>query len=662
MQVRELYINGRSIPLSDRTRIGVTYQANNIGELQQRQGTFTNTFKIAITKETQEALEWCNLMTSISVIPYRRNLATYIENGVELVSEGEAIIKNTDKNFFYIDVVGGNMDLSRAIGDLRVGELYTPDDKHVWNLTNVFNSRTGNDYYIYPLIDWRIDIDTFWTSPSADIRQMLPCCIIPEMFDRLAETIGFTFVGDYLTSDDHLNMILTPDEFVKSEETMETESLSSSFTTHDPSIAIAQADINGNFTNAVPEGTGYTTFSVTPSHTVADAGFIGASYYPPENQFGNLRYTAHLTFWWYAPGNYGIFETAQSRHFYTVTRIKKNGTTIAEITSPTVNKILPWDSTDTESQIILDIETGVIALTTGDEYFAQVEFFFERHGNIDSEVKVYKYQSKLQKIPAPQLSFGNDIHFKDIFKMKVSDVMKDILNLRGIVIQTNSYTKEVQFNFFQDIIKNMAIAKDWSDKIDVRQNELYFKFGKYGQRNNLLFKEHETVPQGLGDFYFDVDDQTLEPEITAIQINHPATVEGNRYFGNNIPEIEAINSTNVWQKPGYRILQMNRQGVSFNATFTDGTGNEVTTEDLPYCDFVGFPELVPVHYNALIDILDNTKAIALVTKLTAVDIQELDFIIPIFLDIPQMNINGYFYINRINNYKEGGTSVEYIRL
>src|SRR5690606_13874296 len=97
-------------------------------------------------------------------------------------------------------------------------------------------------------------------------------------------------------------------------------------------------------------------------------------------------------------------------------------------------------------------------------------------------------------VPTNNLVFGNEIRFQDIFRMTVSDVLKDILNLRGIIIQTNSYTREVYLNYFSDLIRNKPNALDWSNKIDVRSHELSFNFGDYGQRNNMLFKPDDNVP------------------------------------------------------------------------------------------------------------------------------------------------------------------------
>jgi hypothetical protein len=68
--MNELIINNRTVDLSDSTNIGVTLCANNIGELQNRQGNFTNTFKLPTSKNNKEIFEWSHLQTSSSLMPY----------------------------------------------------------------------------------------------------------------------------------------------------------------------------------------------------------------------------------------------------------------------------------------------------------------------------------------------------------------------------------------------------------------------------------------------------------------------------------------------------------------------------------------------------------------------------------------------------------------
>lgn len=62
--------------------------------------------------------------------------------------------------------------------------------------------------------------------------------------------------------------------------------------------------------------------------------------------------------------------------------------------------------------------------------------------------------------------------------------------------------------------------------------------------------------------------------------------------------------------------------------------------------------LSSLYYKTIKEILTETKVINAVVKLNGKDIQELDFTIPILLDIPELSINNYFYINTISNYKK----------
>jgi hypothetical protein len=600
-----------------------------------------------------EALEWSNVMTSATVLPYRANSATYIEEGIEIVSDGEAIIQKTDQDFIYLNFVGGNVDLSKAIGDVIVGDLYADDLTHTWNLTNVYNSRLNNEYYIYPFVDWRTDIDTFYTTPTVDIRQMIPTATAKGFFDRLQSHTGYSFVGAYLDSDVHKNMIISPNELSILDENLS-----------ETSAEVIDYALSTTFIIPALEGSGYVQQNFPLTLAIDGPGFFQGSYYPVVNEVGRLRFKGTLAAReLYINGGLGFLETPETREYWFVVQIKRDGTVIAEYTE--THQIGQIYDLDSFREFNIDLQTPEQILLSGSQYFVNIIFNVEKHSNADVQVDfgfTPDRYAKFTRFESPGIVSGSDINFRDLFRMKAKDVLKDILNLRGIIIQTNSYTKEVQFNYLQDLKNNIPIAKDWSDKIDTRSHTLFFKFGKYAQRNNLIFKERDDVPDGLGDYYFNVDDQTLEAETDVVKLKHPATVEQSRYLGGNIPMIEAIDSLSKWNKPDWRILQLRTETSSFDVTWTDGTSNLVASDKIPFARFVPFNDLVPNFYNVLTEILDRTKALLLPVKLTAIDIQELDHVIPIYLDVPELDINGYFYINKISNYKQGFVPVEFVRL
>ena len=651
---RQLFANGNELDLTGSSVIAVTYQANNIGELQKRQGAYSNTFQVLANDHNAQALGFSHLMTSNTLLPYKKILSTYIQNGIETFSDGEMRIVKVENGYFHLNVVAGNVDLSTAIGDLIVGELFAEDTVYPWTLQNVYDSRDKSKYYIYPVIDWRIDLDTMFSTPTIDVRQLLPCALMTGIFERLEDYTGYTFTGDYIESDEHKNMVLTPSDFSKNPEYYEDEELSAKLVGE---VWIGQL--------LLPAGSGWLNSENIPYYNDLDTDFTINHYYPSQDEKASLHFsmTPYYTLSYTAASG---FINIEDQSFYFITRIKNNsGTVLAEHTSEVITAQVTVDTITLEPMEVVNLQTPVIDLFAGEGYFVAIEMKGEGHSDLDTRMRITNksYEDIIfYRRPIDSLTFGNDIRFRDLFRMSVKDVFYDILNLRGIIIQTNSYTKEVQFNFFNDLIKNKSIAKDWSDKISVESKSLSYEFGNYSQKNNLLFKDNSEVTQDLGNFYFEVNNENLDAEGDSVQIKHPATEQTNKYLGSNIPSIEGIDNLNKWQKPEHRILQMSVQNSSYNVTFDDGTSTLVTDENIPYCKFEGFDILVPKYYEALTDILYNTKAFELFFDLTPIDIQELDFSIPIFLNVPKLDVNGYFYLNSISNYKGGATACQLIRL
>jgi hypothetical protein len=654
---RQLIVNGKLMELSGDTKIGVTYQANNIAELQNRQGTYTNTFKLRRTSVNVANLEWSHVLTSASLIPYRKLKATYIENGIEIISEGDAQITQIDQDFIHINVVSGNIDLVDAMGDVTVGDLYLDDTAFTWDTNSVVISRDRSQYYIFPFIDWRSDSDTFFNSSTVSVPDMLPAAPMPKLFERLETYTGLTFKGSYIDSTDHQNQILTPDNFTINPLYLP-QDVTKANLVYGNYVAYADGYFFGSFDLAEGSGTNYNR--VYPFQNTFDPLFSINIYEPDVTHVGSLKLNSLLNVKWSRDENYGLLEYHYDRDFYIVTRIIRvsDGQVLAEVTS----EVWTGKVTSEWIQFSIAVETGNITLTAGEGYYCAHDFVSAAHPNINTTIYVRAFTSVFTHTPTDILSPGSPLRFPDLFRMKVKDVMKDILNLRGVIIQTNSYTKEVQFNYFQNIVENIPIAKDWSAKVDRRSTLMTFKFGDYAQKNWFRFKSSDTIPDQLGDYYFEIDDETLDKEKTVVQLGHTATEQTNKYLGYNIPKIDAIDSDVKWQKPTYRILQLETQNTSFNITVDDTISSDTISDSIPFCRFVGFEILVPQYYDALAGILDQTKAIKLPLKLTAIDIQELDFTIPIFLNIPELNINSYFYLNKVENYKGELTACEFIRL
>jgi len=607
MQTNRLFINGIEIQLSEQTKIGLTKQANNIGELQNRQGDFTNTFRIPMNAHNRERLEHANIQTSASQLPYQKLRITYIEDGFEIISNGEGSINSADARWMYIDCKGGNINLVRSIGERTVGELFGSGVSHTWDFTTVKDSRDGSEDYIYPLIDWRTD-QSFFDTATIFTPRMLPCLRMPAVFGKIEELTGYTFKGSYIDGPVHAKMVLTPDELTVNDDF--SQDVEASFATVTPSEV------------EVLEGSGYIApVNVAVTMGVNGSGFFNGSYYPAANEAGKLRFTGlFATRQVYINGGLGLLETPQTREFWFVVQIKEAGTVLAETTYPhfigTVYELDSFQNT------VIDLETPEIVLSAGVQYYVNIEIHAEKHGNADTQIEFgfAEFDAKFVKSPISAIVYGNPIRFVDLFRMKAIEVLKDVLNLRGLIIQTNAYTREVWFNYFDDLITNKAIALDWSHLVDVGESkklQMVFKFGNYGQRNNFIFKENDQVSAGLGNSYFTINDTTLPDEITAVQLNHSATEQTPKFNGKIIPEIEAIETNlNKWQDPGWRLLQLETQPTSYSVTYSDGINSSVENTNIPFARFVGFDETIPEFYDALTGILENTKGVPIIFKLS----------------------------------------------
>jgi hypothetical protein len=665
--MNELIINDRRLDLSENTNIGVTFCANNIGELQNRQGNFTNTFKLPISKTNKEIFEWSHLQTSSSVMPYKKLKATYIQNGIEIISNGVAEISSVDNDFFYVNVYSGNIDFVDAINDMTVGDLYV-NDSIVWNFWNVYYAGLAT-YYSFPLIDWRKDIDTFFSTADVDVRQLLPCLNIKQFFDRLSSKIGYNFSGNYLTSADHLNMVLTPNEFSvpKSDAVISSQNLTTIGTTGGAAISsgtsISFIDYYPNFRN---------------ENNINE--FIYGDFRPSVNKVGKLKFSGEYQIKWIATET--KFNENTKDCFLNLRIIDDlNNVIYGPIKSgPYTFK----KNTNISDIIVLDFETSEMNFLAGKQYKINVQAEIQQK-NVNTLFHLYEYKifnnfpigyfsgsSKtttlphyLQFTPSPKIAFGSALNFKNLFTMKISDVLKDILNLRGIIIQTNNYTKTIQFNTFEDISLNKSIAKDWSEKIQPNKS-MSFNFGNYAKKNNFIFKsDNDKVfnSDTKNDYYFNLTDENLEAEKTVVKLNHPSTVLQNRHNGYIIPCINGLgDANNEWLKSDWRLLNLNIQATSFNIKYTDSINDVYRNTDISFCNFKGLETLVPQYYSTLQGVLNSTKILKIVAKLNVTDISDLDFTIPIQIQRPDLNLSGYFYINKIENYKGGLTSCEIIEI
>jgi hypothetical protein len=249
------------------------------------------------------------------------------------------------------------------------------------------------------------------------------------------------------------------------------------------------------------------------------------------------------------------------------------------------------------------------------------------------------------------------------------------------LIQVNESDKTVTISKFNELTDNIGLAVDWSEKIDYTDTEsIEFQLDKYAQSNTLTYKEDNSV---LPEFIFgangtiNIDDETLDNNQEFVKLPFAATEMDARLQAFVIPKIKIFTTntesppiTSPTQKVEPRILLLNRVTTVPSVIYTDGSTTNTTNVDLPLAWFMaggkqlnlGFGNnLILLYYGGLQSVLTRTKIVTEQIRLNALDIQQLDFLKPVYLS----KHNAYFYISKISGFTYGSsesTEVELVKL
>lgn len=193
----DLFVNGKRLEVSESTPIALTYVANDLAELRNRQSNHTNRFKLPLTRLNREILELPDVINSETLIPYRSNDAIIIQEGVQIVPEGLFEIIQVQE-FIEAQVIHGNTAFFDKIKDKDLRDLDLSAFNHTWNLTNVVSSRnnTAVDGYIYPLINYG---NLTSGSNVFDVRLQPASIFFKTIFDQIHVDAGFTKTGNIFT-------------------------------------------------------------------------------------------------------------------------------------------------------------------------------------------------------------------------------------------------------------------------------------------------------------------------------------------------------------------------------------------------------------------------------------------------------------------------------
>ena len=166
MNQLQLYINDQLVDLNDDSPIALTFQINNLAEVQNQQGNTSNQFKLPLTQRNRVILGYPDDIAFTTDAPYKQYPAKLVQDCLEIVPYGVAELNNIEQNNANITVLSGNVDFFDAID----GKLYDMGDStsqwssygknlawkpkdHTWDVHNMATSQTNTEGWIRPVVD-----------------------------------------------------------------------------------------------------------------------------------------------------------------------------------------------------------------------------------------------------------------------------------------------------------------------------------------------------------------------------------------------------------------------------------------------------------------------------------------------------------------------------
>lgn len=632
MQELEIYLNDQRLDIIPDDSIGLTFQIAKLGELQFIQANASTEIEAPLTKNNIEIFEHAQNVNNQTNIPYRLSGLKVKSDGVWIIQNGSIALNETEGNY-KITLYSGNEDIFAALEDLNLRDLDLSTLAHNRDLTTILANldNTYVDGFGYPVVDYGDLPDT--GSPTAndvDVRYQYPVAFVRYLFELILAGTTYTLDATDIEGTLYDSAVLP-------------------IANNDSEIFYTQNFIDNNLLKVITSGGGGQSVAASTEaqiiNLIYDSG--NSDKFGLVNQVYENTLTINFTFTLQVVGTIPIdaffvvrdFDTASELARVELTPIASpfTYTVTADVTSTTTNIGFYIDNQSASTSVSLASGTNVTTAITPDQNMLE--------------------------------SFGKAIDpaalLPDISQL---DFIKTTAQMFGAVFQSNNITRTLTVRQFDVIGDNTANALDWSSKIDWSEKpRIEYRLEGYARKNYFTFENDDAVFSNFGRGLITIDDDTLEPEADIIESPYAASIS-ERYFSSDylIAIVKIIDDTNertISIEP--RILYVVTPSASpvLELQFTDGTTTTGASAykvgkfiDPAEANNIAFSNsLLTDHYETLSGVLTGkTKQVTLYLRLNALDIQNLDFFKPVYLNVIdqfyQVQINGYFYIDKIEEY------------
>ncbi|MBD1383995.1 hypothetical protein IDJ75_01805 [Mucilaginibacter rigui] len=681
MNQLQLYINDELVDLADDSPVALTFQINNLAEVKNQQGNTSNQFKLPLTQRNRQILGFPDEVAFTTALPYDNYQAKLIQDGLEIVPSGLAVLKSVDDDTAAITVLSGNVDFFDAL-DVKIydmGDSTTDTGKqkvfepymHTWNVNSVAASQTHTEGWIWPVVDYGLIPADFVNNPQIDVRYMRPGFFLKTAIDMFVAQAGYKVDPDsFLLKQPMYEKLIVQfagDSFEHGTDYQKSPDEQGVLATLGRNFQVSHPDAKNPtgiipFINVVNNKNGNYNPS-TGIYTATSVVKVNISLKIP-----TFYFHGHIS------SSYGSEVDIILRFHDPVNGDYNFPPATFNLIDATLDPFngfpRPFGYKNYSDPTTISAEAD---MAPG----CQLMVMYEFRNYSGSDFSMRADTELTITADNHDVLYGQQVQCERIFPdITQKDLLKDTLQRFGIICQTDNTTRMVTFSSFRDIVENIPRALNWTGKCLDQGKTVTFQLGNYAQVNNLLYKEDEGIfPQKFGNAQIKIADKTLTLSADLFESQFAATL--NRpYLNGSIAQILKVDTKddpenidfNTSTQPRLLINeQYDLKQFSKQITFTDGTVSKAYNDviSVPYFYKTGgehnlqWEDLRLQYYPELEKILQQTKKVERYFMLSPRDILELDLLIPIYLE----QDGAYYYINKIDSWRKGQpVKIELVKL
>ena len=603
----EVYINTERVDLVD-GNVTQTFQLNDISNISTRQTSYTNKFKAKKTPRNVKNFKNLGVVgktptKDTKTFPYKTPDARIVEDGIELVYKGYAVLAQTNEKDYDLVIYGGEKNFFDRIKDLTIQDVY-PNTFLNYNVNSISAAMDRTDNFVFALLQYNNYTRTlpnknnqYLPTTMLYTTRMTPQFFIKDLFKYIFDFMGYTVVHP-LTDDLIFNSMLTNASKsvvnfdVKYNQSFNLKQVAPTFKATD---LIKEIMIDYCMMVEVDELNKVVTFTKFDDILNSE----------PEDWSGKFNQLKKET--------YKIDNYVRSNKFVT-----KGNDTI--------------DDYDLES-----LRIGGLAYVGED-------------GNV--------YQEGSPNLTIP------------IYKPPIEEYTG--------TFDIDNYTIDEEKTFYTSIFKKPKLCYQDRNHISYSFNGIE---AQYNAIWGLLPIDKSASYQGYSQEHSLIDLMEYEYEFDdAATTFNPNNVGDYRKGNVQYSKLKTIKSKKDVLEP----LLFYRKTLNFNHVFglTDGTGNTVyvtknsvniaaykkcynnipvtgNTEWIVRKSPLSFQSFINYNYQGFMKVLDKMQTVTVSMNLSLVDIYQLNFKRRKYIK----QLGGYFYLNKVNNYKNGKASeCEFVRI